>query len=318
MRRAGSDARAIQMWKAYIAFLERCPVLPDRTPGTAVHHILWRAGYPPFKNSSWNLLRLRHADHTAASALMLSAEPSNPKLVRGYVSTLTMCGVRVAWRPRNSKELIRLYVDRQWTLRRLAKKYKVGYAAVKRNLLEHGVPLRCLSEIFRWRPTERIAAQVVRSYKNGKSVNTLTQRFHISQKAVRGLLIRRGITLRSMREARLKQVCNPQKLVMLYVKNVWNLDRLAARFKASPMRVRRILLDHGVKLRTRSEARRTWYPKNPELLVQRYKRGEGVCKLALSLGVSTPAMYTFLRRHGVKLRTASQASRIRWDRRRAT
>jgi len=115
MRRAGKDARAAQMWRAYIAFLEVCPVLPEHTPETAVHHILWRAEYPKFIKAKWNLIRLQHADHTAAAALALAAEPNNDSLCSGYWATYKLRGGGKRWIPENAKELTRLYEVKRWT-----------------------------------------------------------------------------------------------------------------------------------------------------------------------------------------------------------
>jgi hypothetical protein len=147
--RAGRDPRAIRMWTAYITFLEHCPLLVEHTPGTAIHHILWQKEYPKFVKSTWNTVRLRHADHVAAAALALAAEPDNSVLVRGYASTLTMCGVRAGWKPTNSKEMIRLYLEGKWTPARIGKKCGVSAHSVYDFLRRNGVPVRGYREAQR-------------------------------------------------------------------------------------------------------------------------------------------------------------------------
>src|SRR5260370_10132368 len=103
------------MWQAYLRFLEACPSIPEHTPETAVHHILWRANYLKFVKSPWNLIRLTHEDHTAAAALALAAEPDNGNLRAGFDATYKMRGSTLRWKTKNPKEIAHLYCQKKMT-----------------------------------------------------------------------------------------------------------------------------------------------------------------------------------------------------------
>ena len=259
LRRAGDDARAAQMWRAYIAFLELCPVLPEYTPMTAVHHILWRSEYPKFISTAWNLIRLQHEDHTAAAALALAAEPNNDSLFSGYWATYKLRGGSKRWIPKKSKELIRLYEVKRWTPERLGKKYGVAACVILRYLKRNRIETRSNGEARRWVPTPRTGRQVMRRYLGGETPSSIGKSFGKSATGVRRYLTFRGIQLRTRgksQEIRREPSESMQReIVRLHLKG-WSLRAVSENLGVSFERVRITLRRNGIKPRSVWETRR--------------------------------------------------------------
>ena len=257
MRRAGKDARAAQRWRAYIAFLEACPTLSEHAPGTAVHHILWRAEYPKYVKSSWNLIRLRHEDHTAAAALALAAEPDNDHLLAGFWATYKLRGGNQQWRPKNSKELIRLYEVNRWSPERLGKKFDAAACVVLRYLKRNGISTRTNGEARRWVPPVSTGKKVIQRYLNGETPSSIAKSVNKSVTGVRRFLRFHEIPLRTrgksqeIRRTPAESVVN--EMLNLYKKG-WSLRRIAKNLGVPYERVRITLRRGGVKCRTLVEA----------------------------------------------------------------
>jgi hypothetical protein len=257
MRRAGKDPRAATMWQAYISFLEACPSLPEHTPGTAVHHILWRSEYPKYLKSPWNLIRLRHEDHTAAAGLALAAEPNNDNLFSGYWATYKLRGGSKRWKPKNSKELIRLYVVERWSPERLGKKFGVAACVVLRYLKRNGVTTRSNGEARRWVPTAAAGRKVMQRYLNGEAPSSIAKSVGVSATGVRRFLLFQGVTLRTrgksqeIRRTPVESVVS--EIITLYIKG-WSLRRVAKNLGVSYERVRITLRRNGIKVRSLEDA----------------------------------------------------------------
>lgn len=257
MHRAGTHHPAVQMWSTYISFLESCPSLPEHTPETAVHHILWWAGYPKFRKSQWNLIRLSHPDHVAAAALALAAEPTNAILVRGFASTLRLCGVRGAWTPKNPQEIITLYLEKRWTPARIGKRYKVSAHCVYDFLRRHKTPVRDNQEshrhIFR-HPEELVTLYV----KEGKGIEEIAKRYSVAWKTVQRSLQQSGVRIRPRKIGLRWNPTHPTELMRLY-RQGWSLAQLGRKYDVTLHAVSSFLRRKRIKIRTRSEASFAWH-----------------------------------------------------------
>jgi hypothetical protein len=250
-RRAAGDEWALAMWRAYISFLESRPKLSADAPDTAVHHILWRAEYPRYIKSNWNLIRLTHDDHTAAAALMLAAEPRNGKLRDGFRITYKISGNNLRWRPKNPREVIHFYQENR-SLKISARKFNVSGRTIKNFLRRHGIKiLRPDGRTFRWRP--RNPNNIIRFYEEGQTLVALGKRFNVTEHAVRNFLNRNGVKRRGMSEARFWKPRNAKKLIQSY-KRGQSLTGLGTGFGVSYNTVHRFLNREGVRVRGRSEA----------------------------------------------------------------
>jgi hypothetical protein len=192
-KRAGEDKVSIHQWGEYISFLESCPSLGERYPNSAVHHILWRGDYPQLAEKSWNMIRLSSKNHTIASALMVSAEPSNPKLIKGLIAC-AKTGNHLTWRPKHPRTIVRLYTKQFWTPRRIGQKFGVSAHCVFDFLRRSGISTRGWGIHLRWSPKH--PHKIFHEYNKGASANSLANRYGTSPMTLIRFLMRNGIFLR--------------------------------------------------------------------------------------------------------------------------
>ena len=166
--------------------------------------MLWRSEYPQYRNCGWNLIRLSHADHTAASALMLGAEPDDPYLFGGFnaCSKMGIDGPVNLWRPSKSAErqIIRLYLRERRSPRVIAKRFGTSAPVVRAFLKRIGIKLRSLSESHRWPLAESVEKEVLRLYLNGSGVVQIGAKFGVGWRTVRKFLRQSNIKLRTRAE----------------------------------------------------------------------------------------------------------------------
>jgi len=257
-RRANGDRRAVAMWRAYVRFLEGCLVLKEHAPGTAVHHILWRAEYPRYIKSKWNLIRLTHEDHTAAAALALAAEPHNENLRQGFTATLRMSGTNqhLAWKPKNPKEVIRLYLSGQ-SREQLGKRFGVSGWTVCKFLRRVSVPIRTIGEAQKWRP-KNIQEIVDMRQKEKMSVETIAKKCGVCRVTIRRLLMEQGVTRLKIIGRPPWEPKNPQKAINLY-KRGYSVKELAPKYKVSWLTFLKFLRRSGVQIRKQGETQRLQY-----------------------------------------------------------
>jgi predicted DNA-binding protein YlxM (UPF0122 family) len=194
-RRANGNANAAMMFHMYVTFLECRPFLQDNTPNTAVHHILWRAEYPEYIKSKWNLIRLSNEDHTAAAALALSAEPHNGILRAAFYATYRIVGGSRRWRPENPAEVIRLYQTDLLSLKKLEKRFGVDRCAVKNFLKRNKVEIRDgkkAAAAWTWTPDN--PEQVISLYQdNFWTFKEIGDLFNVSSTCIRNFILRNNI-----------------------------------------------------------------------------------------------------------------------------
>ena len=272
-KRPSMNYRSTMLWRAYLLFLESCPNLPTDTPGSALHHILWRSEYPRFIDCQWNIIRLSYSDHAAAAALALGAEPENKKLWYGFRATYKMYGTPRRWKPRNAKEIIRLYEEERWSMSRLGLKFGIDVGAVRRWLKRNGIKTRGYSEQSIWFP--KTADKIIQLYTKEKwSLSKLGKRYKVSCSTVRHFLSRNGVLIRTLSEQALGKKLSPSQKKNIGVAN-------------------------------------TWKPLNPERIISMYYEGYTIQKLSRKYNKTRTTIKLFLLRNKVTLRSRSASQIIR-------
>lgn len=249
MLRAQGDPQAIALWDAYLAFLKSCPELSDKV-GTAVHHILWRAEYPQFKTAKWNLIRLSHKNHTRASALLVAAEPTSPKLL----TSLTLVSGKTTIGPVQSRllkfkdEILEWYIKDGWTVHRLAKRFRTSHGPLAVFLRHHGVVLRSVASLNLWKPKN--PNEVIRLYVNeGWRTKDIGKKYKVSAHPVLAFLRRHNIPIRRPGYRLGWSPRNPDDVISLYVDKKWTTGAIAKRFRVSDSSVDRFLQRHNIACR---------------------------------------------------------------------
>jgi hypothetical protein len=259
--RSRDNPRSTQMWRAYISFLENCPYLETWTPNSVVHHILWRAEYPQFVKSKWNLIRLSHDDHTAAAALMLGAEPKNRGLLDGFKFTSKLtAGIRPSWQPKNPRRVIRLYTKERWSAARIGCKFKVGIYRVihflRRNKIEISSRNHGRSLLFRFSKKE--IKQMIRMYlRELKTSVVIGKKFGLSSSGVMSILRRNNVPIRDLSISHQSHQWFAQQTktaIRLYTKKFWGTERIGRYLNIPEGCVAGHLIRNGIRIRTQSEA----------------------------------------------------------------
>lgn len=96
--------------------------------------------------------------------------------------------------------------------------------------------------------------ELVDAYEAGTSQRELTRRFGLHEQTVRAHLRRQGVKLRPLRALTEAQESDA---VRLYIKDVWSLAELAARFKVGQTAVRNVLVRRGIERRAQARRVRT-------------------------------------------------------------
>jgi transposase-like protein len=256
MRRAGKETCARQMWSAYLAFLERCPDLPDHAPGTGVHHILWRSEYPQYRARRWNLIRLSHADHTAASALMLGAEPHNVDLFYGF--NIASRIIDRSWSPQHPEKVVSEYTDDNRSLKELAHQHGIHASTMWKFMKRRSVQTPRLSS---FRPSTSEALRILHAYAEKASLAQIRREFHVGRDALQTFLTKRGVYIRDVGSAisRAKTKSLGQKLEQ-EIQRVYLSGRsglwICSRYGISSCWLNSFLSRSGIRIRSRSEAAR--------------------------------------------------------------
>jgi len=227
------------MWRAYIRFLETRPLLAESTSGTAVHHILWRSQYLKYVKNPWNLIRLRHADHAAAAALALVAEPNNKSLRTGFNATYKLAGTSKQWSPKNPKEVIYLYLEKRWSLKRIGKKYGVGPDAVRGYLQREYVLIRSNSE-------SHLGIKVSTETRKKQS------KAHMGNKYCLGFKHSKK-TLEKMSENRRWKPYNSEELIRLYLEEELSIQQIAKKYNIGERTVSKFFRRRKIRIRTSGE-----------------------------------------------------------------
>lgn len=251
-RRANGDSRALAMWRAYVDFLQSRPTLPDNTPDTAVHHILWRSEYPKYVKSEWNLIRLTHEDHTAAAALALAAEPDNGSLRTGFAATYRMAGTSKTWKPANPKKVIHLY-EQGHPAREVGETYGISAGTVLSFLQRSGVRIRNNSEAKSWMPKN--PQSVIHLYEQGYSQQDIGKKFGKGHGAITHFLQKRGVQIRRRDECMIWKPTNPELVIADYLGGQ-SARQIAKQFSIHARRVLGFLRRNKISIRSRDESNR--------------------------------------------------------------
>ena len=63
-----------------------------------------------------------------------------------------------------------------------------------------------MAQAFKW--TSEELQDMVTSYKQGESAQSIAERYGTSHQVIKPVLVKQGVTLRSMREANKRQTCD--------------------------------------------------------------------------------------------------------------
>jgi very-short-patch-repair endonuclease len=180
--------------------------------------------------------------------------------------------------------------------------------------------------------------QFIRDYVNHRKTLTNTAaKYGISHWLAKQVLLEHGIAVRGLSESHTIPI-NADQLVDDYVAGI-GLKALASKFSSSLDRIRSILLQRGVVLRTMSDSVKAGYSRMSKRaaqaqdagrrktrqktlakieanavrrIVARYRNGDPLLALAKTYGVCRRTIARLLTRHRVKLRSASEQERLKW------
>lgn len=295
-RRTNGNPRALAMWEVYVAFIKTAPVIPPHVSGTAVHHILWRAEYPQFTKSKWNLVRLTNEDHTAAAALMLAAEPTNAALIRGHAATLKLAAINLnlAWRPENPEHIVHLYQIKRWTATKIGEKHGVSAGIVRAFLRRNGVSFRTSAEAQLWEPEERHRSAVIHLYIVKKwTSERIGKKYDACGSSIVKFLKRNGVTIRPRGGIHPPwEPSNRAEAIRLYREGK-SASALADKYGVSDCTIQKFLKRNGVQLHEKGHFHR-WEPKEPKDVIHLYQDLKWAAhRIGKKYGVSAQTVIVF-------------------------
>lgn len=198
------------------------------------------------------------------------------------------------------------------TLKQIAAAYGSSDNTVKRLLQQQGAQLRTARQAAKLNERsdpEREArdGEIIDLYGEGASTVTLSKRYGLSTSAVRSILLRNGVTMRTRSAAansdqpslpRSPDSALPSEKVIAEYESGTSVSTLAMAYGVSDVTVLGLLRRHGVKLRTSQNL-------PAEEVITRYRQGDSLAILAQHYGVSVKTIQRLMKAHGVERRSSA-------------
>jgi transposase-like protein len=161
-----------------------------------------------------------------------------------------------------------------------------------------------------WTPKNK--AKVIALYTDRFwSIKKIAKKVGVSEQTIARFLKRSGVRVRLLEES----MCwNPKpkeakRIISLYTERHHSTVYIGKKFGVNDETVWRFLRRKGIKTRSRKEIlkwEKQWRPRKPQEVIRLYERGVSPTQIARRFGVSRSCLYTFLKRHKVRIRTISE------------
>jgi DNA-binding CsgD family transcriptional regulator len=179
--------------------------------------------------------------------------------------------------------------------------FGIAPTTVTKTLKRNGVELRRMSE-SRTGLSLRAESEISRRYSAGENTPELSAAFGISRTAVRNILLRNNIQLRSRSEARGGLTAKAETEVCIRYTAGESTTQLGAAFKIARTTVCSILQRNNIERRSIAEANGGLSLEAKVEACVRYVAGENTTQLGAAFGVAPTTIWKALQRGGIECR----------------
>jgi|GEM_PF-2070369 len=197
----------------------------------------------------------------------------------------------------------------------LATEYAVSAPTIVRILRDHNIQRREARFAVPRKVTEDDSAAMVDLYVSGLSMIEIGSKYGISDSTVRRYLIRKGVSLRGLSEAR-GGLCKEEEkqAIKRYLSGENSVD-IGRSLGKSYQTILAMLRRNGIQTRTVGEAIcvKNEIHLDVEDICRRYQEGETAHDIANSLSTGYAGIYALLRRNNVQIRTKQESQVHRFE-----
>ena len=197
-------------------------------------------------------------------------------------------------------ELESLYLDRSWSVAKVARHYGCASETMRKALIRNGIVVRTASEqlrIIHDNKNEVRNRRIVNAYRSGQKAIEISKHEGLSRSGVILVLTQSGVPRRP-RGVRPTPEGDIEKMVEYYCEGS-SVMETANEFSCSKVFVHRHLKRYGVPIREPFTNRKITSSMVSDLVFQ-YKSGESVANIAKSVGSGVSSIYKILDREGVR------------------
>lgn len=165
------------------------------------------------------------------------------------------------------QEIINLFVDDKWSIRKIADKFQKSYPKIRRVLVNNNIPILYNATKHAVNLTKDQEKEVVELYKNGMSMINIRIKFKCSIQLIRDILFYYDIVVRKRGPKGQKKYAKnirinsnvsniftiKQELLILklYLIDLLNFNFIAEIFYCHANKIKKVLSSHGVEIRRR-------------------------------------------------------------------
>ena len=144
----------------------------------------------------------------------------------------------------HADEICRLYSANLKSMEQIAKQFNTDKVMIYRILRAKGVESRKRS--YAWEHSQEICELYE---KHKKSLQNIASVYGVTRRTIIKILKSNGIPIREARKPKGKLWEYSKEICELYTQHLLSFDKIAKRFKTSPIAIRRVLIGCGVELR---------------------------------------------------------------------
>ena len=218
--------------------------------------------------------------------------------LNGYNSTIGGKGTKRAsfyTNENDMKNIIDLYINKQYSIYKIAKLYKVDKTTINKFLLCCNIPIR---SPFRFTPNNEEKLDIINSYKAGESLKSLGKRYDTEGSTIKRFLVNNNIEIGNKSTVLLNEnLC--KEIAKDYASHNVSISYTKSKYHICFSTLKKILKDNNIPIRHLS-GHISLTEKDVPNIKKLYEEGISIYRIATKYKVSKQCMYNFLYKYNIK------------------